>query len=135
MSDAANCVLYVDDDELSLMVMNMLLVDQMNLPYLFTFNDSSHFMERVEELPHKPDVIFLDIHVKPRSGFEMLRLLREGSFADTPIIAMTASVMNEEVEQLKEAGFDGVIAKPINLDRFPDVWYRLLNGEVIWDIT
>jgi len=76
----------------------------------------------------------LDIHVKPITGFEMLKLLREDGFTDTIIIALTASVMNEEITQLRNAGFDGVIAKPVSLESFPKLWERVLGGEQIWGI-
>ncbi len=135
MSTSINCVLYVDDDELSLLVMNLLLVEQMGLPSLITFSNSADFLEHVEALPRKPDLILLDIHVKPLSGFEMLKLLRKNRFADTLIIALTASVMSEEVTHLKAAGFDGVIAKPINLETFPDLWEQLLSGEAVWTVA
>jgi two-component system cell cycle response regulator DivK len=42
--------------------------------------------------------------------------------------------MNEEVKVLREAGFDGVIAKPIDYDTFPNVLHRILNGEQVWHI-
>ena len=70
-------------------------------------------MRRIEALPSVPDVIFLDIHMKPHDGFEMLTRLRQHPiFAASTIIAVTASVMNEEVDRLREAGFNGAIGKP-----------------------
>ncbi len=135
MSKQVRSVLYIDDDPSSLMVMQILLVEEMQLANVTMFEDSDHFMQRVKSLPVKPDVILLDIHVKPLTGFEMLTLLREDGFSEAVIIALTASVMNEEVIQLKTAGFDGVIGKPVNLDRFPKLWERALNGEQIWNIV
>jgi len=41
--------------------------------------------------------------------------------------------MNEEVELLRTAGFDGVIGKPINHATFPDLLMRILKGEKIWN--
>jgi CheY-like chemotaxis protein len=135
MSISVRSVLYVDDDVLSHMVMRLLLVNEMHLPCVTMFDDSSNFMERVKALPVKPDVILLDIHIKPLTGFEMLKLLREDGFSEAAIIALTASVMNEEVAQLKTAGFNGVIAKPVNVDVFPKLWERILNKEQIWGIV
>src|SRR5258708_1312525 len=135
MSIPVQSVLYVDDDPLSRMVMELLLVNEMQVSGLTTFEDSQNFMGRVKALPAKPDVILLDIHLKPLNGFEMLKLLREDGFADTVIVALTASVMNEEVAQLRTAGFNGVVAKPVNLDVFPDLWERMLNNEQVWGIV
>jgi CheY-like chemotaxis protein len=77
----------------------------------------------------------LDIHVKPLSGFDMLDYLRQHStYKTTPVIALTASVMNEEVQRLRSAGFNGVISKPVDLDTFPEKVHRVLKGETVWNI-
>lgn len=129
-------VLYVDDDPQSRMVMKLLLNGRMKLPYIALFEDSENFMERVLALEVKPDVIFLDIHVTPFNGFEMLRQLRQHqAFGDTPIIALTASVMSDEVVQLRVAGFDGCLAKPIDMDTFPAALDCILNREEVWNIV
>lgn len=135
MPTSATSVLYVDDDKLSLTVMQMLLVNHMKLPNVTMFEDSKDFLNRVKALPVKPDVVLLDIHIKPLNGFEMLKLLRNEGFPDTVVIALTASVMNQEVFQLKTAGFDGVIAKPVNVDTFPKVWGKILKREQVWIVV
>lgn len=128
-------ILYVEDDMMSRMVMQMLLEQQMQLTNIKIFEDSKNFDANLDELPFIPDLVFLDIHVLPLSGFDMLEVLRErAETQDCPIIALTASVMNEEVEQLKQAGFNGVIPKPIDIDTFPNLVQRLLDGEQIWRI-
>jgi CheY-like chemotaxis protein len=66
----------------------------------------------------------------------MLEMIRERpEFDHVPVVALTASVMNEEVQQLKRAGFNGVIAKPIDVDTFPDILQRILDGETVWRIV
>lgn len=128
-------VLYVEDDARSARIMKMLLMGTMNLQHVNIFEESSDFIERVEALSPQPDVIFLDIHVKPYDGFEMLQMLREHpNYRKVPVVALTASVMNEEVEQLRMAGFDSCFAKPLDIDQFPDRLQRVLNGEVMWYI-
>ena len=129
-------IFYVEDDEMSRYVMNIILVDQMNLSNVTIFEDSTNFVERIEELTFVPDIIFLDIHMEPIDGFHMLQILRRHEiFSDLPIVALTASVMNEEVTQLREVGFDGIIPKPIDLENFPYLLGKLLNGESVWRIT
>lgn len=129
------CVLYVEDDMMSRSVMKMMLVNEMHLSNVIIFEDSSNFLERVSNIAPKPDVILLDIHMKPFTGFEMLTMLRDmDQFEGTPIIALTASVMNEEVAQLKGAGFDGCVSKPIDMDLFPDILGSILKGKKIWRV-
>jgi two-component system, cell cycle response regulator DivK len=129
-------VLYVEDDLPSREIMELLLVGDMELSRVTIFEDSADFMDRVRKLNSKPEVILLDIHVRPYNGFEMLHNLRQSAdFRDTPVVTLTASVMNEEIQQLRDAGFNGVIAKPIDVDTFPSILKRILNGESIWSIS
>lgn len=128
--------LYVEDDPLSREVMQMLAENVMELGELILFEDSTDFMVRVQQLPKMPDLFLLDIHVQPHNGFEMLRMLRENSPTyGGKVIALTASVMNEEVEKLRASGFDGAIAKPLSAHTFPSLIERILNGESVWYIA
>jgi CheY-like chemotaxis protein len=130
-------ILYVEDDMLSREVMKILLLrvigyDPQNL---YVFEDSKDFEKHLDALQPQPTVIFLDIHMQPLDGFAMLKIIRQKEpYHDTKIVALTASVMNEEIRQLKEAGFSGIIAKPINADSFPITLDRIVRGEQVWTI-
>jgi two-component system cell cycle response regulator DivK len=127
--------LYIEDDPLSREVMAMLL-QSLGYSQLTMFEDSVDFLARIEALPAAPDVFFLDIHMKPHNGFEMLTTLRaHPTYASKIVIAITASVMNEEVAQLREAGFNGAIGKPLDFDNFAPLMEHVLNGEAVWHIT
>ncbi|MBZ0294916.1 MAG: response regulator [Anaerolineae bacterium] len=127
--------LYVENDELSREVMKALLTRGLGYHELTMFETSAHFEDHLKGLRNKPDVIFLDIHMEPIDGFEMLNMLRRSEdYCTVPVIALTASVMNEEIRHLREAGFDGVIAKPINYDTFSGALNRILSGEQVWKI-
>ena len=129
-------ILYVEDDLESREIMRVLVDEVMQGPSLTIFENSQNFLERINTLAPRPDVVLLDIHVTPLTGFEMLKLLRgDEHFQSTPVVALTASVMNEEVFQLKTAGFDGVLAKPLDMDAFPVVLQRVLNGETVWHVV
>lgn len=127
--------LYVENDELSREVMRALVTRGLGYDNITILESSVFFEENLNKLSQQPDVIFLDIHVEPIDGFEMLKVIRQhDKFCEIPVIALTASVMNEEVRRLREAGFNGVIAKPINYDIFPTALERILHGEQIWNI-
>lgn len=126
---------YVEDEPLSRQVMELLLTRRLGYKNVTIVEDSKDFIARLEALPTPPDVVFLDIHVTPYNGFEMLQMLREHEgYRDTIVIALTASVMNEEVEMLQEAGFDGCLAKPLDHDEFPTLLEMILAGEYVWSI-
>ena len=128
--------LYVEDEPFSRKVMEMIILRGLHYEKLHLLENSEGFCERIEELMPRPNIIFLDIHMKPLNGFQMLELLRQHpDYRDKRIIALTASVMNEEVELLKQAGFDGAIAKPIDQGSFPVLLNQILSGQAVWNIA
>ncbi|MDQ7027530.1 MAG: response regulator [Anaerolineae bacterium] len=129
-------VLYFEDEPMSRMVMEMLLKRGLGFDDVTIFEDSADFQNRISNLATTPDIVFLDIHIEPYNGFDMLKMLREHPrFERSRIIALTASVMNEEIQMLQDAGFDGGIAKPINQVTFPQLLERILDGDVVWSIV
>ena len=128
-------ILYVEDDRFSRKVVQVLFDEVMELTKLTVFENSEAFLTKVEALPNKPELIFLDIQMKPIDGFAMLELLRNhNDYRSATIIALTANVMAHDVEKLKQVGFDGLIGKPIMSDIFPELVKRIVDGEAIWYI-
>ncbi len=69
--------------------------------------------------PDKYDMIFMDIHMPEVDGLEATRRIRAMDLqrAKTiPIIAMTASVFKEDIDNCKAAGMDDHTGKPIDLN-------------------
>ena len=129
--------LYVEDDQFSREVLRMILTVAAGIPQtnVAVFEDSANFMTRLKALPSKPDVILLDIHLKPDDGFSLLRQLRADSdYRAVRVIALTASVMNEEIKQLRHSGFDGAVSKPLGVSTFPELLARVVRGEPVWYI-
>jgi CheY-like chemotaxis protein len=125
--------LYVEDDALSRQVMDMIMRHAMGVSNLMIFEDTQNVMQKLKALPRRPDVILLDIQVKPLDGFAVLNLLRgDPEFARARVIALTASVMSEEVERLRASGFDGAIGKPVSITTFPALIAQVLNGQKVW---
>jgi two-component system cell cycle response regulator DivK len=70
---------------------------------------------------HLPDLVLMDIALPGIDGVEAARQL--GAAPETaaiPIVALTASVMETDRARFVDAGFAGLIAKPINVLRFPE---------------
>jgi CheY-like chemotaxis protein len=130
------CVLYVEDDAQSRRIMYITLVKRMQLPHVTILENSNGFLEYVKALDPKPDVVFLDIHVRPLDGFQMLEILRGmDEYQHVPIVALTASVMNEEVFKLRTAGFTACISKPIDVSTFPDIMHDIIAGQFAWNVS
>jgi len=64
-------------------------------------------------------MIFMDVQMPEMDGYEATRIIRA---LDTPraesipIIAMTANVFREDVEKCLEAGMNGHVGKPVDMD-------------------
>jgi CheY-like chemotaxis protein len=114
MSDTQRSFLYVDDDPGSRHLIQVLMNAVLGYMRVTIFENSENFMERVRALPAVPDAVFLDVHIAPHDGYEMLKMLRsEPGYQKIPVIAMTASVMMSDLERLRSSGFNGLIGKPI----------------------
>ncbi|MGC9333067.1 MAG: response regulator [Anaerolineae bacterium] len=92
-------------------------------------------LEFAREALSQVDLILLDIHLPEEDGYQVLtRLRKDERFCDTRVVAVTADVSNANLSRAKAVGFDGFLAKPINVDLFPDQIRRILNGELVWDL-
>ncbi|MDH5298120.1 MAG: PAS domain S-box protein, partial [Desulfobulbaceae bacterium] len=64
------------------------------------------------------DLILMDVQMPEMDGMEATRLIREiKGEAETPIIAMTASVMHEDLELCRQAGMDEIVPKPVDFSQ------------------
>jgi CheY-like chemotaxis protein len=70
---------------------------------------------------HLPDVILMDLSLPDMSGAEAARILRnEARTAVIPVVLLSSISLEEGTAWLADAGFAGCLAKPIDIDAFPD---------------
>ena len=75
------------------------------------------------------DLIILDLQMPKIDGFGVLDALRKHErFADTPILALTASAMQGDRERALDAGFSSYIAKPVDLKALRSEIRRFLGS-------
>jgi len=78
----------------------------------------------------RPDLVLMDIQLPGISGIEALRQLRaDPATSAIPVLAVTASVMEQDRRQITAAGFDAYVGKPINLKDCLEAVRRALAGE------
>lgn len=71
-----------------------------------------------------PDLIFMDIQMPVMDGVDACLKIKEIA-PKLPIIALTANILDEDIRKYKEAGFDDIIGKPIEISelyRFLEDW-------------
>jgi len=85
------------------------------------------------EAPDKYNIIFMDLQMPEMDGYEATRLIRALAVdrADTiPIIAMTANVFKEDIENCLEAGMNDHIGKPLDLAVVLDILRSYLSKQL-----
>ena len=85
---------------------------------------------RMTEVPeHYFDLVLMDIQMPVMDGYIATRMIRNMKREDVeqlPIIAMTALPSGEEIDAARQAGRDGYITKPLELDRLKEVLMKWL---------
>ncbi len=76
----------------------------------------------------RPELILLDINLPDMNGYAVLECLRESPLTrDTPVIAISANAMPQDIERGMAAGFTDYVTKPLDIDRFLSVVERSLD--------
>lgn len=65
---------------------------------------------------HVPALVLMDVQLPGIDGVETLALLRhDARTAAIPVLALTAQAMHGDRARLLDAGFDGYLAKPVDI--------------------
>lgn len=84
-------------------------------------------------LDHQPDLILTDLFMPIKTGFTLIAELRQrNDFANTPIIAISASSFEEVERQSRASGCNAFVAKPIDDQRLLNLLGNNLHLEWIY---
>lgn len=110
-------ILYIEDNP-----DNRLLVRRILNAHGFRLLEAEHASKALEVLQSEtPDLILMDINMPEMDGYTLTAKIRRIPRLTTiPVIALTANVMKGDRERTLEAGCDGYIQKPVDVDSFPD---------------
>ncbi|HSB03158.1 MAG TPA: response regulator [Anaerolineales bacterium] len=107
-------VLYIEDNP-----DNRLLVKRILLSEDYTLLEAESGREALSILKdRRPDLILMDINMPDMDGYSLTAQIKAmPGFTRVPILALTANVMRGDKEKTLEAGCDGYIQKPIDIDQ------------------
>ena len=112
--DNKGTILYVEDNiDNRTLVRRILLSEDYSLIEAVNAADALRVLENT-----KPDLILMDINMPDMDGYTLTaRIKSMPGFASVPILALTANVMRGDKEKTLEAGCDGYIQKPLDIDQ------------------
>lgn len=129
------CVVVIEDNPDNLFILTDMLKEDLKVKYCNARASGWQFFKLLENHPNlQVDLILLDIQIPHEDGYCILQKIRSTpSLQRTKVVAVTANVMEQDVERARMAGFDGFIGKPVDADRFPTQIQRILNDEALWE--
>ncbi|MCL2814150.1 MAG: response regulator [Oscillospiraceae bacterium] len=110
-------ILVAEDVEINREILSALL-EPTNIKIDFAVNGIEAVRMFGEEIG-KYEMIFMDLQMPEIDGYEATRRIRTLNLPNAgtvPIIAMTANVFKKDIESCLEAGMNGHIGKPVNMD-------------------
>jgi len=118
-------ILYVEDN-----LDNRILVRRILEAEGFQVEEASSGPEAFEKLKTiTPDLILMDINLPEIDGYTLTSTLKSQLTTSIPIVALTANVMKGDREKTLQAGCDGYIQKPIDVDALPNQVRSFLSSK------
>jgi len=107
-------ILYVEDNPDNRMLVRRILLSE---DYgLIEAQNAAQALDLLRDA--HPDLILMDINMPDMDGYTLTsRIKSMPGFERVPIIALTANVMRGDKEKTIEAGCDGYIQKPLDIDQ------------------
>lgn len=108
-------ILLVEDDRL-----NRELINDLLSPYGYIIVNVGNGFEALDKIQNYDfDLILLDIQLPQMDGLELLSELKNSFVSvNIPVVALTAHAMLGDKKKFIDAGCDGYISKPVDVELF-----------------
>ncbi len=127
LTTAGATILYVEDHPENRMLVRRILMAEGYI--VLEASNAKSALDIIDGIT--PDLILMDINMPDMDGYTLTANIKENSaLANIPIIALTANVMKGDREKSLQAGCDGYIQKPIDVDTLPNLIHRFLSFSI-----
>jgi len=125
-------IFLADDDEDDCILFEDALREVCSQTELTTANDGDELITLMKtNVPPPPDVIFLDLNMPRRNGFECLELIRKTKqWKDIPVVIFSTTGQEEMIKKVYEQGANYFIRKPGSFPKLKQAIRQIL--EVDW---
>jgi signal transduction histidine kinase/ActR/RegA family two-component response regulator len=122
----AATILYIEDNPVNALLVEQLLARWPQLRFEIAV-DGSEGLGKAQAL--LPQLVLLDMHLPDMTGIEVLQHLKSNHVTrGLPVVALSASAMEEDINAARQAGADEYWTKPIEFDPFLSGIQRLLRA-------
>jgi CheY-like chemotaxis protein len=126
----ATTIHYIDDDSDDLAYFKYALDEINQKVKLHTHSNPFTFVEELENVCKEHPLIFIDINMPGKNGFELLKEIREKLICSkVPIIMISTSDNPSSILVSKELGANLYAVKPNNIDDLKIMLEKLINKE------
>jgi CheY-like chemotaxis protein len=123
---ARRSVLYIEDNEVNQVLMEGMLAHRPAIDLRMAALPEAGLAMAVAQ---PPDLVLLDIQLPGIDGYEVLKRLRVlPALQHTPVVAVSANAMPDDLAQARAAGFADYLTKPVDMARLLAVVDRLLSA-------
>ncbi len=122
---SSKCILVVEDNDINLEVAIYLLKE--THAKIEIARNGLEAVEIIQEQVHPFDLVLMDVQMPLMDGYEATRIIRKELNILTPIVAMTANVMIQDIEKCLAAGMDAHIGKPFEVEDFYGTLLEVLH--------
>ncbi|NMH28807.1 response regulator [Flavobacterium silvaticum] len=117
-----------DDDSDDCTLFSEALMEITGEANLTVSNDGARLMQLLEDTPPAPEIIFLDLNMPRKNGFECLQEIRQSpKLRDIPVVIFSTSSNSDVVERMFEGGANFYITKPAS--------YNLLKKAIAYVLS
>ena len=114
--DESNLVIFYADDDKDDLDTFTEVIDELNInPKLFTHDCGDKLLDALNNPPLKPSIVFIDLNMPGKNGFEVLKEIRTASnFKNIPVVVVSTSSDEKTITCSKDLGASFYITKPTN---------------------
>lgn len=113
-------ILYVEDNQPNIELIEQIFSVQRSGIRLVVRNNGRAVVQLAKNL--KPDLILLDLNLPDMHGSQLLEQLKADELTkNIPVVVISADAMPQQLENLKKAGANNYLTKPLDIRKFLDV--------------
>ena len=118
-------ILVAEDDAFNQKIIEKVL-NRLGASHIVLANNGSEALSTLEQEDF--DLVLMDIHMPIMNGYEATTKIRElPNYANLPVIALSASSTDEDIQRCLEAGMTDFIGKPVNTNTLLSTIKKYLN--------